>query len=167
MMKRPSLFSGVVILAVLWFGSLFSFAQTNEIVAPAEAPKEEAKEETKEEPATTSEKPKDETADLKDPFISALPRKETAFISDMTSEQEISLGAEEEVFDYSSLVVTGLVWGTEDPKAIINGEVFGIGDAVNGGEIINISSDGILFKYKEKEYLMRRHGAGGRDQEAK
>ena len=63
-------------------------------------------------------------------------------------------------FDYSSLKVTGLVWGAQMPKAIIDGNVVGIGDTVKEAKILDISKVGIMFDYKGKQYLMKREGAG-------
>lgn len=42
-----------------------------------------------------------------------------------------------------SLKVTGLVWNTDQPRAIINGQIVGIGDTVQDVKILNISKDSI------------------------
>ena len=55
--------------------------------------------------------------------------------------------------------MTGIVWGAENPKAIIDGNVMGIGDTVKEAKIVDISKEGILFDYKSKQYLMKREGA--------
>jgi|GEM_PF-1200831 len=56
------------------------------------------------------------------------------------------------------MTVTGIVWGTKQPRAIINGEVFGEGDIVTNTEaqVKRINEAGILFLYKKKEFLMKR-----------
>ncbi len=68
----------------------------------------------------------------------------------------------ENKFDYSSLQVTGSVWGNNMPKAIINDQVMGIGDIVNEATILNITKEGILFEFKDKQYLMKREGVFGK-----
>ena len=150
---------GIVILNIFGLGLIFSYAQTNEIKTPAE--------ETKAEPQEASPKTEEGAADLKDPFISFLPSKQKEVTPEISTQEQGPQAGEEEKFDYSSLNVTGLVWGTEKPKAIINGEVVGIGDVINEAEILNISDEGILFKYKDKEYLRKRQSLSGRTQEAK
>ena len=149
-------------MAVLSFGWSFAFAQgvnkPPSQQAPAVAPQEGA---SVPEPAVAQAvaqqaAPAQEEQKLKDPFESYLPNQEKP---EEVSPSAGKAGVAEETFDTSSLQVTGLVWGTENPKAIINGNVVGKGDVVNGGEIIDISKEGILFKYKEKEYLMKRQSA--------
>lgn len=56
------------------------------------------------------------------------------------------------------MTVTGIVWGTKQPRAIINGEIFGEGDIVTNTEaqVKRINEAGILFLYKNKEFLMKR-----------
>lgn len=160
MTKQPKLFIGMTALAILSFPWNFAFAQgaqtspgpgNEETVAPAN---EEVSPET---PGNEEAAPPKEWGELKDPFESYLPSQEKEESSGGTGAPQA--GEEAATFDYSSLVVTGIVWGTENPKAIINGNVLGKGDTVNGGEIIDISKEGILFKYKDKEYLMKRQSA--------
>lgn len=175
MHKSSNLWSVCIILISVIFGLKFSYAQTPQEPTASEekkAPeatteaKTEATTETKTEATTeakteasSKETPESQEGllDFKDPFVSALPAKPVEIGSGGPSQGGPS---EEEKFDYSALNVTGLVWGIDNPKAIINGEVVGIGDVVNEAEIMNITADGILFKYKDKEYLMRRQGTG-------
>lgn len=105
--------------------------------------------------AEPSEAPKEEILNFKDPFQTYLPFKKVLKELPQIPETTIA-GTDKDKFDYSSLDVTGIVWGTDKPKAIINDEVFGIGDTVEGAEILNISKEGILLKYKDEEYLMKR-----------
>lgn len=106
-------------------------------------------------PSKPLEAPKEETLNFKDPFQTYLPFKKIPKELPQVPEMTIT-GTDKDKFDYSSLDVTGIVWGTDKPKAIINDEVLGIGDAVEGAEILNISKEGILLKYKDKEYLVKR-----------
>lgn len=49
-----------------------------------------------------------------------------------------------------SLKVTGLVWNTDQPRAIINGQIVGIGDMVQDVKILNISKDSIEILFDGK-----------------
>lgn len=104
----------------------------------------------------------DELADTRDPFASSLPIKsETKVVPLSTEGQNPSQPGPGEGFDYSSLKITGVVWGSDKPKAIINDDVVGVGSVVNGAEIMAINADGILFRYKDQDYLMKRRGQAG------
>lgn len=59
-------------------------------------------------------------------------------------------------FDSTGLTVTGLVWGGDEPKAIINGEIYGIGDTINDAQIIEITKEGIKVSYQGTEHLLKR-----------
>lgn len=97
---------------------------------------------------------------FRDPFRSEFPRKvEAKVISMQPSSQETSSSpevSEPGEFDYSSLAVSGLMWGTDKPKAIINDEIVGIGSVVNGATIVKIDANGILFEYNDKQFLLQR-----------
>lgn len=43
------------------------------------------------------------------------------------------------------LVVEGVVWGGVEPKAIINHEVYGVGDVVEGAVVTSIQRDGVTL----------------------
>ena len=109
---------------------------------------------------------------LKDPFDPYLPADQSGAVSSVSPPSPAgfsSLGEpalpeeKEEKFDYSALKVSGFVWGTDKPKAIIDDKVVGKGDVVKDAEILNISKEGILFKYKGKEYLMKRESGSPSD----
>jgi len=100
----------------------------------------------------------DTLEDVPDPFVPCFPPKPEAAITVKPSTTQSTEESRAE-FDYSSLKVTGLVWGGQKPKAIIDGNVVGIGDAVKEAKILDITKEGILFDYKGKQYLMKREGA--------
>ncbi|MFH1692064.1 MAG: hypothetical protein ABIC68_05820 [Candidatus Omnitrophota bacterium] len=96
---------------------------------------------------------------FRDPFLSALPKKvETKIVSIQTQTESVfeptEVGPDE--FDYSSLTITGLLWGGNKPVAIINNEIMGIGSQVYGATIIQIDAKGILFEYNDKQFLLQR-----------
>lgn len=45
-----------------------------------------------------------------------------------------------------AIVVQGLVWGGAEPRAIIDDEVYGVGDVVNGATITAIAREGITLE---------------------
>lgn len=112
-----------------------------------------------EEPLPLPEPQKNEVQDpeeLRDPFRSFMPLEEIPAPVQEQAPVPVE-SSRDETFDYSSLSVTGLVWGTDKPKAIINGNIYSKGDIVNEAQILEINKEGILFKYKNKEYLMKRN----------
>jgi hypothetical protein len=96
----------------------------------------------------------DEFARFTDFFIPVMPVKEVV--------EPVQTNQEEEAASINvtlpSMTVTGIVWGTKQPRAIIDGEVYGEGDIVANTEakIKKIDEAGILFLYKKKEFLMKR-----------
>jgi len=116
-----------------------------------------------------SASPVDDEQGSRNPFQPYLPGEESPVVEIYSTGGEgagglsqAPEGTSENKFDYSSLRVTGSVWGNNMPKAIINDQVKGIGDVVNEAEILNITKEGILFKFKDKQYLMKREGASGK-----
>lgn len=108
-------------------------------------------------PTEPSVAPKEEALDFKDPFQAYFPFTMKKVSKELPQTPETKIKKDEkDKFDPSSLDVTGIVWGTDKPKAIINDEVLGVGALVEGAEILNISKEGILLKYKDEEYLIKR-----------
>ncbi len=57
-----------------------------------------------------------------------------------------------------NLKVEGIVWNTDKPSAIIDGEVYHIGDLVSGAKIEGISKDGILVFFNGQNFLVNMGG---------
>ncbi len=96
----------------------------------------------------------------RNPFQPYVSPEERAVVEEISADEPPGLSSSdsEDKFDYSSLRVTGSVWGNDAPKAIINDQVMGIGSVVNDAKILNITREGILFEFKDKQYLMKREG---------
>jgi hypothetical protein len=96
----------------------------------------------------------DEFSKFTDFFRPVMPVKEVVAPVE-TSEEENQQNAN---IALPVMTVTGIVWGTKQPRAIINGEIFGEGDIVTNTEaqVKRINEAGILFLYKKKEFLMKR-----------
>lgn len=53
------------------------------------------------------------------------------------------------------LNIQGIIWGSDDPSAIINGKVMEVGDTVKGAKIIDINKKGILVSFGEENFLVK------------
>lgn len=150
MLNLPILLLKIIFLWFSIFANTLSLAE--DAVGPVAADLENA---NKAQAAEISSKV---VSDFRDPFKSWLPSKGEDVVIDEPEDSDSGHAVDdvEEEFDYSGLEVSGIVWGEAAPKAIINDQVYGIGDVVNEATIINIDKNGILWKFKNKEYLMNR-----------
>jgi hypothetical protein len=113
--------------------------------------------------------------DFTDPFTPALPQRIVEPIGQnvesgqtyVPNNHSEHVGPVKAELDLSLLKVSGIVWGEGKSKAIINDQVFGIGDKVslaqgqgqaNEIKVVNITREGILLNCDGKEVLMRRDG---------
>ncbi len=96
---------------------------------------------------------------FRDPFQSFLPsdvvEQEERAEASSTDENTESI-PEEELLDLSQFSVAGLVWGIDEARAIINGEIVAVGDAIGEAQVLRIGRDGILFGFHGREYLLKR-----------
>lgn len=60
-------------------------------------------------------------------------------------------------------VVSGLVWNTKRPQAIINGQIVSIGDRVNAWSVESISRDGIQVRLGTEIMLLKPWVPGAKD----
>ncbi len=96
---------------------------------------------------------------FRDPFQSFLPvhvaqRGEMEEPDWMRQEELIP---EEEVLDLSQFTVTGLVWGLDEARAIIDDQILAVGDTIREAQILRIDREGILFDFHGREYLLERN----------
>jgi hypothetical protein len=54
-----------------------------------------------------------------------------------------------------NIKVTGLIWDTDRPLAIINGKVCAIGDTVAGAKVIDINKKGVFLDFQGEIYMLR------------
>ncbi len=52
------------------------------------------------------------------------------------------------------LNISGLVWGAENPQAIINGKVFRIGDTIENARIESIGKNGVVVAFQGKKFTI-------------
>jgi len=106
----------------------------------------------------------------KNPFKSWLPKieekiekvQEEANIEKKEAEQQIVVVRKpieeakpiEEV-QAPKIKLSGLVWNTDRPQAIVNDQVFSIGDTVDSSKIIDIRKDGIDVIFSDKLFTIQ------------
>lgn len=50
--------------------------------------------------------------------------------------------------------VEGIIWATDKPSAIIDGNVLNVGDTVSGAKIVEISKKGIVFSLGGEQFIV-------------
>jgi len=88
-----------------------------------------------------------------DPFVDCIPKKMEPSLKEEESkeeEEEEEYGVEEIDF---KIEVEGVVWDTTIPCAIIDGQLYKIGDEIQGGKIIDINKEGVSIMYKRRIYI--------------
>ncbi|MCM8779379.1 MAG: general secretion pathway protein GspB [Candidatus Omnitrophica bacterium] len=78
----------------------------------------------------------------RDPFLSALPQEKPVEKIEKVNPPDLKL--------------QGIVWGSDKPRAIINGIVLGKGDKIGEAEIVEIRKEGVEFIYKEHFFFLER-----------
>lgn len=99
-------------------------------------------------PATViSAKPASYSAqELRDPLKSLLPDSLTQSASIIPPEVEATDSMADVEPLHLDLAVQGLWWGGPNPRAIINGDVYTIGDRVDGATIVAIDRRGVIVE---------------------
>ena len=54
------------------------------------------------------------------------------------------------------LNITGLIWNTDKPQAIVNGSVLSVGDEIDGTRLLSVDKDGITVEYKGFEFFIEK-----------
>jgi hypothetical protein len=83
--------------------------------------------------------------ELRDPMKSLLPHPQREIQRGSASKAEEPTPAKPLP---PSLSVNGILWGGPKPQAIINNEVYGVGDAVGGVTILSIDQGGVTVEYQ-------------------
>ncbi|MCM8783993.1 MAG: general secretion pathway protein GspB [Candidatus Omnitrophica bacterium] len=78
----------------------------------------------------------------RDPFSSFLPQEKPVEVVEKVNPPDLKL--------------QGMVWGSDKPRAIINGTVLGKGDKIQEAEILTISKEGVEFVYKDHVFFLDR-----------
>jgi len=83
--------------------------------------------------------------EVRDPFKSLLP---AAASSRVESRGPVVGSRSEAPSAPPDLLVQGLVWGGDQPKAIIRGNVYGVGELVEGMKIVAIDQRGVTIEFQ-------------------
>jgi len=86
-------------------------------------------------------------ATLRDPMVSLLPQETAPEPVEVPTVEPspLAMGATDVPPSPPPLQIQGLLWGTTEPKAIIDGDVYGVGDTVNGVTIRGIDRSGVTI----------------------
>ena len=102
---------------------------------------------------------------LKNPFIPQLPHPEQA-IEGRTEQEEVPLPPEmtenfpmgpeplPQKITKPSFTVSGLIWNSDLPQAILDGQIVTIGDLIKNWTIVNISKEGVEVTFKNFTYMI-------------
>lgn len=94
---------------------------------------------------------------LRDPLQSLLPPEESAAMS-TTTDATAAMPMPQAPQPPPVVALQGVFWGGAVPTAIINGQVYGIGDTVAGATIRAIDRRGIELEFQGVSYLMTVKG---------
>ena len=85
---------------------------------------------------------------LRDPFLPYTAQKESLVAPQQEGAQE------QEVVKPPSLIVEGIIWGSNLPQAIINNKVLKVGDIIEESRILKIDKSGITISFKNKIFKL-------------
>lgn len=54
--------------------------------------------------------------------------------------------------EISGINLSGIIWDTKNPKAIINGKIVGIGTKINENTVVDIKSDRVILSDGERQF---------------
>ena len=108
--------------------------------------------------ATPRERPTYTAGALRDPFQSLLPGGPKKF--EVRPSQEPGRVTASGEAGLPTLTIQGLIWGGPKPKAIIDNEVYGVGDVVRGATITAIGPEGITLELQGRIIRVAIPGSG-------
>lgn len=83
----------------------------------------------------------------RDPFMPQIKKEEKKKESvDSYAGTEVAL---------PDFVIQGMVWSSDNPQAIIDGQVLRIGDEIKGAKILSISKEGVKFLFRGKIFTAK------------
>ncbi|NQT95898.1 MAG: general secretion pathway protein GspB [Candidatus Omnitrophica bacterium] len=60
----------------------------------------------------------------------------------------------DKILPLPSLTISGLIWNTDMPQAIINGKVTKVGDTIEGVKLIAVAKEGITVEYSGEKVII-------------
>lgn len=144
----------LMVATILFFSVIggSSFAQDKQNLPPPA--KTEKKEISKQEILTN-------VKSIKDPFIPQLPVAPVVKSQQNSSQSSNAVSASASGNQMNNapppvevrppvITISGLVWNTDRPQAIVNNQIVEIGDKINEWTIVTIHEEGIEIVYKDK-----------------
>ena len=108
-------------------------------------------------PAVVSRQPDQWTytaATLRDPLQSQLPGSKKPEVRPSQEGSGHGMASSAGEVRLPTLTIQGLIWGGPKPKAIIDNEVYGVGDVVQGATITEIGREGITLELQGRTIRM-------------
>ena len=145
----------ILIILCFFFISNISFAEDNQLATPP------AKTEKKE----ISKEILNNVNSIKDPFLSRLPVEKKVKSVQAISQNPMDVKSPGSALPAGNqmgntvlavevrppvITISGLVWNTDRPQAIVNNQIVEIGDKINEWTIVTIDEEGIEIAYKDK-----------------
>ncbi|MBM3251549.1 MAG: hypothetical protein FJZ11_02035 [Candidatus Omnitrophica bacterium] len=93
-----------------------------------------------------------EADNYRDPLMPVFPKKE---LKKELGEAMEPVAPGTEGIAAPALVIQGMVWGTDMPQAIIDGEIYKVGDQFLEAKILDINKEGIKLLYKDRIFIMK------------
>lgn len=103
---------------------------------------------------------------LRNPFLPQLPKEPEPVLVESEPEsplretppviRETPPSQPEVITAPSDLNLKGFIWDSDRPQAIINNEVYNIGDYINQAQIVAISKEGVELEYSGHRFLYTR-----------
>ncbi len=87
----------------------------------------------------------------RDPFADPRQAPISTTSVDTAAQQERQLAA---------TPVQGILYSTEQPKAIVGGKIVRVGSKVGPGEVSRIDRDGVAVVFNNKEFVLKSKGGG-------
>ncbi len=73
--------------------------------------------------------------------------------------QKVNISDKKAEVAIPTLTIKGIFWGTESPKAIINGKIVEKGDFVEEVEVLDITKEGVRLKFRTQEFTLKPKGS--------
>ena len=88
---------------------------------------------------------------LRDPLVSLLPAEQVPQLS-AAQQPSVATAAPPQA---PTVTVHGMIWGGLRPQALIDGQLYKIGDVVQGARIVSITQEGVTVAIRKATFLLR------------
>lgn len=97
---------------------------------------------------------------VKNPFLNLLPKKQVVVPpaprsdTSATNVKKIESTPQEPEIKPPKVMISGLVWNSDHPQALVNNKIVGPGDQIEGWTITGITESGVEISTKGKTHLI-------------